>query len=100
MTWRAVGPISDQAIGEAIADPYDRGVGEKKDVADEERQKLANSSRSLELIVIATAIVPGPVVKGRVSGKNAICIGSLSLVSAFARSWLFWSGWGSLEVKS
>jgi len=37
-------------------------------------------------IVVATAMVPGPVVNGNVSGKNASCIGSSSLLGAASRS--------------
>ena len=37
-------------------------------------------------IVIATAMVPGPVVNGSVSGKNASCMGSSSLFGAASRS--------------
>ena len=51
-------------------------------------------------MVVATAMVPGPVVNGSVSGKNASCIGSSSLFGAASRSWRFWSGCESLVVKS
>ena len=45
-------------------------------------------------------MVPGPVVNGKVSGKNASCIGSSSLVGVASRSWRFWSGCELLVVKS
>ena len=51
-------------------------------------------------IVVATAIVPGPVVNGKVSGKNASCIGSSFPVGAATRSLRFWSGCESFVVKS
>ena len=69
-----------QAVGEAIADPDDRGVGDRRDARAEEERKESDAvdGRSAPM-VIATAIVPGPVVNGRVSGKNASCIGSSAL---------------------
>ena len=71
---RAVAPDEvGQPVGEPIGDPDDRGVGDRGEARAEEEGDEADApfdGRSAP-IVIATAIVPGPVVNGSVRGKNA-----------------------------